>query len=82
MAAIYAKATPSLSTNLAISNILNVILSVTSSALSTFNFSVFIPAPLALSGAITAWINYMQVELRLLQTNSSLNQLNQLLVWW
>jgi hypothetical protein len=82
MVAIYAKATPSLASSLQVALIINVVLSVASSALSTFGLSGFIPAPLALSGAITAWTNYLQLELRLLQTNSSLNKINQLLVWW
>jgi hypothetical protein len=50
---------------------------VASSALSTVNASVFIPALLSFSGALTAWINYKQIELRLLQTNAAINKLNQ-----
>jgi hypothetical protein len=35
-----------------------------------------------LSGGITAWASYQQTDLRLVLTNNSLSQLNQLLVWW
>ena len=82
MAASYSKKAPGLATSLHVSAILGVVLSVASSALSTFDLSVYIPAALAVSGAVTAWTSYQQIDLRLLQTNAALNQLNQLLVWW
>jgi len=82
MAAFYSKKAPGLAMTLHVSAILGVVLSVASSALSTFDLSVYIPAALAVSGAVTAWTSYQQIDLRLLQTNAALNQLNQLLVWW
>jgi len=82
MAASYSKKAPGLAMTLHVSAILGVVLSVASSALSTFDLSVYIPAALAVSGAVTAWTSYQQIDLRLLQTNAALNQLNQLLVWW
>ena len=81
MAASYAKKAPGLATAVHVSAVLGVVLSVASSALSTFDLSVFIPAALAVSGAVTAWTSYQQIDLRLLQTNAALGRLN-LLVWW
>ena len=74
--------TPRLSSWSSTFTILVLILSVSAAALSTFERSDFIPAALALSGGITAWASYQQTDLRLILTNNSLSQLNQLLVWW
>ena len=74
--------TPRLSAWSSTFTILVLILSVSAAALSTFERSDFIPAALALSGGITAWASYQQTDLRLILTNNSLCQLNQLLVWW
>ena len=54
-----------------------IILSVCSSILSTFGLTVFIPVTLAFSGACASWKSYKQVDLRLLQANNAINQLNQ-----
>ena len=77
MAASYSQKAPGLASYAHLSAIVGVVLSVTSSALATFNASVFIPALLAFSGAVTAWTNYQQIDLRLLQTNAAVNKLNQ-----
>ena len=77
MAAFYSASAPALASSVSMSAVISVILSVASSALSTFNLSVVIPALLAISGAITAWINYQQIDLRLMQTNAAINRLNQ-----
>ena len=82
MAAYYMNKSPGLAIQSQISLVLGVLLAVSSSIISTFDLSVFIPAVLALSTTINAWTNYQQVELRLLQTNAAQGQLNQLLVWW
>ena len=74
--------TPRLSAWSSTFTILVLILSVSAAALSTFERSDFIPAALAFSGGITAWASYQQTDLRLILTNNSLCQLNQLLVWW
>lgn len=76
VAAEYSKKAPGLAVYVQFVVIIGVVLSVASSALSTFGLSVFIPSMLALSGAITAWANYVQIELRLLQTNAALSSLN------
>jgi hypothetical protein len=77
IAASFTQKAPGLSTQIQASATIGVVLSVASSALSTVNASVFIPALLSFSGALTAWINYKQIELRLLQTNAAINKLNQ-----
>lgn len=77
-----ASKTPSLAKTNTSSAIIVACLSVTSSALSTFGLSVFIPASLALSGAITAWGSYNQSEQRLLQKNIALQRIRLMLVWW
>lgn len=83
MAAHFTTKAPYLSAQLHMATVIGVLLSVVSSAISRYNSgSIFIPAVLALSGSITALMNYHNVELRLLQTNAALNQLNVLLVWW
>jgi hypothetical protein len=58
------------------------ILSVSSSALSTFGQSLFIPAMLAFSGAITSWTSYQRTDQLLLQKNIAVGNLHQLLIWW
>ena len=77
MAASYSQKSPGLASKAHVSAIVGVVLSVASSAMATFDASVFIPAILAFSGAVTAWNNYQQIDLRLLQTNSAVNKLNQ-----
>ena len=52
-------------------------LSVASSVFSTFKLTAFIPLVLAVSGAVTSWTAYLQTDLRLVQTNNALNQLQQ-----
>ena len=74
--------TPFLSVSTYMVGILVSILSVTSSALSTFGLSVFIPALLAFSGAVTFWGNYQQTEQRLYKKNVSIQLIRQMLVWW
>lgn len=74
--------TPSLAKTNTSSAIIVACLSVASSALSTFGLSVFIPAALALSGAITSWGSYNQSEQRLLQKNIALQRIRLMLVWW
>ena len=73
---------PGLSLFLHFAGVIGVFLSVASSALSSFSLSAFLPAVLAFSGSLTDWLNYRQIELRLIQTNSALNALNKSLVWW
>lgn len=58
-------------------NIFVAILSIASSALSTFGYSYFVPAVLALSGAIVSWTSYQQVEQKLLQKNIALQRIRQ-----
>jgi len=77
MAASYSQRAPGLAAQAHVSAIVGVVLSVASSAMAQFDVSVFIPALLAFSGAVTAWNNYQQIDLRLLQTNSAVNKLNQ-----
>lgn len=57
-------------------------LSVLSSVFSTFNLTLFIPLLMAFSSAISVWMSYKQVDLRLMQTHGLTNALNQLIVWW
>jgi hypothetical protein len=52
-------------------------LSIGSAALTTFNRSDFMSATLAGAGAVTAWANYQQTDLRLVLTNNSLQELHQ-----
>ena len=78
----YSSIAPGLSLFLHFAGVIGVFLSVASSALSSFSLSAFLPAVLAFSGSLTDWMNYRQIELRLIQTNSALNALNKLLVWW
>ena len=68
-------ATPMISIYIYIITIVGAILSVISSALSTFGFSVFIPAALAVSGAIAAWGSYHQLEQKLFKKNVAAHQL-------
>jgi hypothetical protein len=82
MVAELSKKTPRLSSWSSTFTICVLVLSVSAAALSTFDRSDFVPAALALSGGITAWASYQQTDLRLVLTNNSLSQLNQLLVWW
>jgi len=82
MAAHYMNKAPGLALTSQVALIMGVLLAVSSSIISTFGFSVYIPAVLAFSSTISGWTNYQQVELRLLQTNAAQSQLNQLLVWW
>jgi hypothetical protein len=82
MVAELSRKTPRLSSWSSTFTICVLILSVSAAALSTFDRSDFVPAALALSGGITAWASYQQTDLRLVLTNNSLSQLNQLLVWW
>ena len=78
----YSSIAPGLSLFLHFAGVIGVFLSVASSALSSFSLSAFLPAVLAFSGSLTDWMNYRQIELRLIQTNSALNGLNKILVWW
>lgn len=59
-----------------------ILLSVFSSILSTIDFIVLIPAVMALSGAATSWVSYLQTDLTILAKNSSINSMNKLIVWW
>ncbi len=58
------------------------LLSVCSSVFSSFNLVTFIPMALAMVHALTSWNSYKQVDERLNQTNSAVQQLNNLLIWW
>lgn len=60
---------PGLSSTVNSLSIIVSILSVASSALSSFNQSSFIPALLSFSGALQAWNSYQQNDQRLLQKN-------------
>lgn len=82
MAVHFSKKAPGLSNWLHMVTTLGVVLSVASSALAAFGYSVFVPAALAVSGSFTAFLSYQQTELRLMQTNAAYNQLNQLFSWW
>ena len=68
-------ATPTISFYSSIITIIGAILSVISSALSTFGYSVFIPAALAISGAIAAWGSYHQLDQKLFKKNVAVQQL-------
>ena len=68
-------ATPMISIYIYVITIVGAILSVISSALSTFGYSVFIPAALAISGAIAAWGSYHQLEQKLFKKNVAAHQL-------
>ena len=52
------------------------------SVLTTFQLVTFIPIALAISSALTSWTSYLQLELRLVRTNSAVHQLHQLVIWW
>jgi hypothetical protein len=82
MAVHFSNKAPGLSSWLHVVTTLGVVLSVASSALAAFGYSVFVPAALAVSGSFTAFLSYQQTELRLMQTNAAYNQLNQLFSWW
>ncbi len=73
---------PPLSKSVSSVGVTIIALSVVSSALSPFGQSVWIPAILALSGAISSWTSHKQSDLKLIQTNIALHQLHQLLIWW
>jgi len=74
--------TPGLSKRVFGTSVTVTIMSVASSSLSVFGLTVFIPAMLALSGALTSWNSYKQNEQRLLQKNIATGNLHALLLWW
>ena len=53
-------------------NIIIIALSIVSSVLSVFDYSVFIPIAMAFSGALSSWISFRQTDLRLMKTNTFL----------
>jgi hypothetical protein len=75
------KAPPMATMNTAVT-LSTIFLSVTSSVLTTFQLVTFIPIALAISSALTSWTSYLQLELRLVRTNSAVHQLHQLIIWW
>ena len=74
--------TPSLSKASQVVKSIVILLSVFSSILSTIDLIVLIPAVMALSGAATSWVSYLQTDLNILAKNSSINAMNKLIVWW
>ena len=81
LASFTTKAPPMVSINTCVS-LITILLSVVSSVLTTFQLVTFIPVALAISSALTSWTSYLQIELRLVRTNSALHQLHQLIIWW
>ena len=77
MAAYMTKQAPMYSWLRIISQALGVIFSVMASALTAFQLIAFIPAVLALAGAVSTMTQYWQIDLRLLQTNAARSQLHQ-----
>jgi len=49
--------------------LVTIFLSVTSSVLTTYHLVIFIPIAMAFSSSLMAWTSYLQIELRLIQTN-------------
>jgi hypothetical protein len=69
--------TPGLSKRSILYTVFAMCLSVSASALSTFDQTVFIPVALAIAGAIGSWDNYNQVDLRLAVTNAAIHNLSE-----
>lgn len=67
--------TPKISASVYATSITVTVISVSSSALSTFGLSVFIPAALAFAGALTSWGDFQRNEQRLLQKNIALSKM-------
>jgi hypothetical protein len=80
--ALFMSETPSLSKASQVVKSVVILLSVFSSILSTIDLIVLIPAVMALSGAATSWVSYLQTDLTILAKNSSINSMNKLIVWW
>lgn len=80
--AVYTDITPGISRRITVVSIIVVILTVGSSVLTTFGQTLFIPIAMAFAATITSWQSYHQTEQKLIQTNSAILVLNQLLVWW
>ena len=62
--------------------LVTIFLSVTSSVLTTYHLVIFIPIAMAFSSSLMAWTSYLQIELRLIQTNGAVHTLHQLMIWW
>ena len=80
--ALFMSETPSLSRLSQVVKGIVILLSVFSSILSTIDLIVLIPAFMAISGAATAWVAYMQTDLTILAKNNAISQMNKLIVWW
>ena len=80
--ALFMSETPNLSRLSQIVKGIVILLSVFSSILSTIDLIVLIPAFMAISGAATAWVAYMQTDLTILAKNNAISQMNKLIVWW
>lgn len=72
--------TPGLSKTTMSFTVIAMLLSVSASALSTFNLAVFIPAALALAGALTSWGSYNQVDITLNATNSAIHNMSEVII--
>ena len=69
--------TPGLSKTTTSFTVAAMVLSVSASALSTFDLAVFIPAALALAGALNAWGSYNRVDITLSVTNAAIHNISE-----
>lgn len=77
MSAYYSAKSPSLHVMFSVISVVSNILSITATILAANVQTTLIPVVNAISEAVNAYSAYKQIELRLLQTNLALNQLNQ-----
>jgi hypothetical protein len=82
MLAEYSSKSPSISRDVSTVAITVVLLSVVASGLAAFEQSVWIPATLAVSAAVSSWANHQNKENKLGGINGAIHQMHQLLVWW
>lgn len=67
--------TPYLSFHVSAISIFSAIFAVVASALSTYGYSVFIPATLAISSSLASWGAYNQLEQRLFKKNIAIQHI-------